>query len=131
MLFKKKNSIRVLIRNGKIIKLAKGFIDGKTIVADGKVWTLDKINPYTLIEGIKKDELVILDENNHIEYRFKDLNIEPTLTDPKTLKVFTNSMLIRKLLGIKQDPFISIMIFFMGMFVLMILQQYIPSLTNP
>lgn len=136
-------TLKVFIRTGDLIKETKGRIlkDG-SIEADGKKWVIEEIKPYLLTKGRNSKPVVFLDASKQIEYRFKDINrndnstnsdskkqedIAGQATDPHLLKQFSDSIVIQKLAAAKPDKTMMFMIFLLGMFALMIIQQFIPA----
>ncbi|NWG36682.1 hypothetical protein [Nitrososphaera sp.] len=131
-------TLKVFIRKGDLIKESRGRIlkDG-SIAADGKTWVIEQIKPYLLTKGRNSRPAVFLDASKQIEYRFKDAaesnssekheDIAGQATDPHLLKQFSDSIVIQKLAAAKPDKTMMYMMFVMGMFALMMLQQFIPK----
>jgi hypothetical protein len=131
-------TLKVFIRKGDLIKESRGRIlkDG-SIAADGKTWLIEQIKPYLLTKGRNSRPAIFLDESKQIEYRFKDAaddnssekheDIAGQATSPHLLKQFSDSIVIQKLAAAKPDRTMMFMMFMMGMFALMMLQQFIPK----
>lgn len=131
-------TLKVFIRKGDMIKEARGRIqkDG-SIEADGKTWIIEQIKPYLLTKGRNSKPALFLDASKQVEYRFKDAvdvnspekqqDIAGQATNPYLLKQFSDSIVIQKLAAAKPDKTVMFMMFLMGMFALMILQQFIPK----
>lgn len=135
-------ALKVFIRAGDLVKETKGRIlkDG-SIEADGKKWVIEEIKPYLLTKGRNSKPVVFLDASKQIEYRFKDIikndnndnndsnqeDIAGQATDPHLLKQFSDSIVIQKLAAARPDRSMMLMIFLLGMFALMVIQQIIPG----
>lgn len=135
-------SLKIFIRAGDLIKETKGKIlkDG-SIEADGKKWVIEELKPYLLTKGRNSKPVVFLDASKQIEYRFKDISrndnsskndskqedIAGQATDPHLLKQFSDSIVIQKLAAARPDKTMMFIIFLLGMFALMVLQQFIPA----
>lgn len=134
-------TLKIFIRAGDLIKEAKGrrLKDG-SIEADGKKWVIEELKPYLLTKGRNSKPVVFLDASKQIEYRFKDIikndsdssnskqeDITGQATDPHLLKQFSDSIVIQKLAAARPDKTMMFMIFLLGMFALMVLQQFIPA----
>ncbi|WP_337863336.1 hypothetical protein [Nitrososphaera sp.] len=135
-------TLKVFIRSGDLIKETRGRIlkDG-SIAADGKTWIIEQIRPYLLTKGRNSRPAVILDANKQVEYRFKDAvesnstdkqqDIVGQATSPHLLKQFSDSIVIQKLAAAKPDKTMMFLMFVMGMFALMMLQQFISPKGGP
>lgn len=134
-------TLKIFIRAGDLIKETKGRIlkDG-SIEADGKKWVIEEIKPYLLTKGRNSKPVVFLDSSKQIEYRFKDIrndnssktsssqeDIAGQATNPHLLKQFSDSIVIQKLAAARPDRSMMLMIFLLGMFALMVIQQLIPG----
>lgn len=137
-------ALKVFIRAGDLVKETKGRIlkDG-SIEADGKKWVIEELKPYLLTKGRNSKPVVFLDAGRQIEYRFKDIikndnssnnddssnqeDIAGQATNPHLLKQFSDSIVIQKLAAAKPDKSMMFMIFLLGMFALMVIQQFIPA----
>lgn len=137
-------ALKVFIRAGDLVKETKGKIlkDG-SIEADGKKWVIEEIKPYLLTKGRNSKPVVFLDASKQIEYRFKDVikndnssnsddssnqeDIAGQAIDPYLLKQFSDSIVIQKLAAARPDRSMMLMIFLLGMFALMVIQQIIPG----
>gem|GEM_PF-2825256 len=135
-------TLKIFIRAGDLIKETKGRIlkDG-SIEADGKKWMIEELKPYLLTKGRNSKPVVFLDASKQIEYRFRDTSkngsnsnsdskqedIAGHATDPHLLKQFSDSIVIQKLAAARPDKTVMFMIFLLGMFALMVLQQFIPA----
>ncbi|MEM2139469.1 hypothetical protein [Nitrososphaera sp.] len=131
-------TLKVFIRSGDMIKEARGRIlkDG-SIAADGKTWVIERIRPYLLTKGRNSRPALFLDAVKQVEYRFKDAvesnslekhqDIAGQATDPHLLKQFSDSIVIQKLAAAKPDKTMMLMVFMLGMFALMVVQQFIPT----
>jgi hypothetical protein len=134
-------TLKIFIRAGDLIKETSGKIlkDG-SIEADGKKWVIKELKPYLLTKGRNSKPIVFLDASKQIEYRFKDVSknnisnndskqevIAGQATDPHLLKQFSDSIVIQKLAAARPDKTMMFMIFLLGMFALMLIQQFIPA----
>jgi len=124
----------VIIRDGDYLKLAKGKLlkDG-SIIADGKAYILKEYKPMIIKTKWGTYECLILDAKKELVYTFtNNINgndgngkIESIPVDPILVKQFLNSNILQKLAAAKPDNFILILVFFMGMFVFMLLSQFL------
>jgi hypothetical protein len=131
-------TLKVFIRSGDLIKEARGRIlkDG-SIAADGKTWVIEQIRPYLLTKGRNSRPALFLDASKQVEYRFKDAvesngsekhpDIAGQATDPHLLKKFSDSIVVQKLAAARPDKTMMLMVFMLGMFALMVVQQFIPT----
>jgi len=131
-------TLKVFIRSGDMIKEARGRIlkDG-SIAADGKTWVIERIRPYLLTKGRNSRPALFLDVSKQVEYRFKDAvegnssekhqDIAGQATDPHLLKQFSDSIVVQKLAAARPDKTMMLMVFMLGMFALMVVQQFIPT----
>jgi len=132
-------NIRVFIRNGDFIREVKGKI-GKNgeIVADNKTWIVENVKPYLMTKNRNSRPVLFLDANKQVEYRFPKIVDEASMrgdivgqtVSPRLLKKFSDSVVVEKLAAAKVDKTMMILVFVAGMFVLMLLQQFIPHLTG-
>lgn len=137
-------TLKVFIRRGDMIKETRGRLlkDG-SIAADGKTWVVERVRPYLLTKGRSSRPAIILDADKQVEYRFKDViednnnsdkqqeDIAGQATNPYLLKQFSDSIVIQKLAAAKPDKTMMLLMFMMGMFALMMLQQFIVPKGGP
>jgi hypothetical protein len=135
-------TLKVFIRRGDLIKETRGRLlkDG-SIAADGKTWVVEQVRPYLLTKGRSSRPAIILDADKQVEYRFKDAvesnstdkqqDIAGQATSPQLLKQFSDSIVIQKLAAAKPDKTMMFLMFMMGMFALMMLQQFIVPKGGP
>jgi hypothetical protein len=131
-------TLRVFIRSGDMIKETRGrILKDCSITANDKTWIIEQIKPYLLTKGRSPRPAIFLGASRQVEYRFKDAvesnsskkqeDIAGQATNPNLLKQFSDSIVIQKLAAAKPDKSMMFMMFLMGMFALMILQQFIPK----
>jgi hypothetical protein len=133
-------SLKVFIRSGDLIKETRGrMLKDGSISADNKTWVIEQIKPYLLTKGRSSRPALFLDARMQVEYRFKDVesgsnssdkkqqDVAGMATNPHLLKQFSDSIVVQKLAAAKPDKTMMFMMFMMGMFALMILQQFIPK----
>lgn len=137
-------TLKVFIRRGDLVKETRGRLlkDG-SIAADGKTWVVERVRPYLLTKGRSSRPAIILDADKQVEYRFKDViednnnsdkqqgDIAGQATNPYLLKQFSDSIVIQKLAAAKPDKTMMLLMFMMGMFALMMLQQFISPKGGP
>lgn len=136
--------LKVFIRSGDLIKETRGrMLKDGSILADNKTWVIEPIKPYLLTKGRSSRPALFLDAGTQVEYRFKDVesssnssdkkqqDVAGMATNPHLLKQFSDSIVVQKLAAAKPDKSMMFMMFMMGMFALMILQQFIPKGGEP
>lgn len=133
-------TLKVFIRSGDLIKEMRGrMLKDGSILADNKTWVIEQVKPYLLTKGRSSRPALFLDAGTQVEYRFKDAiedssnsnkrqqDVAGMATNPHLLKQFSDSIVVQKLAAAKPDKSMMFMMFLMGMFALMILQQFIPK----
>jgi len=116
----------VILRDGDYLKLVKGKLlkDG-SIVADGKAYILQEYKPLIIKTRWGSYECLILDAKKECVYTFNGSSIDGNNIDPTLVKQWLSSNVLQKLAGVKPDNFMLVLVFFMGMFVFMLLSQYL------
>ena len=108
----KGRKIKLMVRNGDILRLVDAEIIGEGIVATkDKLWKLPKFKPYILMKSKTGVPLIIVDENYQIIYEFEDPNLSKieneakkaglnvVMLNPKVLRHYLGSDVVRKLMG--------------------------------
>ncbi len=117
----------IILRDGDYLKLVKGKLlkDG-SILVDGRAYLLKEYRPMIMRTKWGTYECLILDAKKEYVYTFNNNgSIEGNYIDPVLVKQWLTSNVLQKLAELKPDNFMLILVFFMGMFVFMLLSQFL------